>query len=76
MGYLDDCTDVPAEKVADETFNVKIKKQNQVVSAAGILLCVGRECSTHFFGEALHFMHSSVLTSSEYIKDLWALKEF
>lgn len=43
--YWDEGTDVPSLNVAIETFIVVTKKQNLVVSAAGILLLITRESS-------------------------------
>lgn len=73
--YLDDFTHVLAEKVASETFHVEMKEKNHVLSAAGILFRINRECLKRFSNEVLHFLYSSVLTSSEYTNELLTLIE-
>lgn len=55
MNYLDDCTDVPAEDVARETFDVKMKNENSAMSVAGILLRISRECAKRFFRRGFTF---------------------
>lgn len=71
----DDCFDVPAEEEASEAFIDETEKQKQIVSAAEILLRIRRECSKRFLEEVLHFLHSLVLTSSDYINELPTLRE-
>lgn len=73
--YMNDCTDSPVEEGILEAFNVEVEKQNHVVSAAGTILRICKECSNRFLEEGLHFLHSSGTTSSDYIIELPTLKE-
>lgn len=41
---LDECIELPEEKVSFETFNCDTKKQKHIVSSARVQLRVNREC--------------------------------
>lgn len=73
---MDECIDVPAEKVSSAPFKVGSNKQNNEVSAAEILLQTSRDCLKRFLQEVLHFLTSLVLTYYVYINELLALTEF
>lgn len=63
--YFDERIDVQAEEVPSEIFNVKMNKKNHVGSAAEVLLRISRDCLKNVLEEILHFLQTSILTSSD-----------
>lgn len=43
--YLDDFTNIPVDDVAIKTVHLEMEKQNIVMSVAGIILRINRDCS-------------------------------